>query len=79
VDLDRRQPDDEAAILADARRRGIALDGVNEHAARPQPPALAAGVAALQEPALSRALGELAAARASPRPSRPRGPYDYGE
>jgi GntR family transcriptional regulator / MocR family aminotransferase len=74
-----RDEDDEAAILADARRRGIALDGVNEHAVRPQPPALVVGFAAVAEPTLRRALRELAAARESPLPSRPRGPYDYGE
>jgi GntR family transcriptional regulator/MocR family aminotransferase len=52
---------DEAALLAEARRRGIAVDGVGEHAIAPQPPGLAVGFAALVEPTLRRALGELAA------------------
>jgi DNA-binding transcriptional MocR family regulator len=51
---------DEAAILAAARRRGIAVDGVNEHAIEPQPSGLAIGFAALPEPTLRRALRELA-------------------
>lgn len=64
---------DEAALLASARHRGIALDGVAEHALLPQPPGLALGFAALSEPTLARAvraLGraverrEIAAARA---------------
>ena len=52
---------DEAALLAEARQRGIAVDGVGEHAIAPQPPGLAVGFAALVEPTLRRALGELAA------------------
>jgi GntR family transcriptional regulator/MocR family aminotransferase len=71
--------EDEAAILSDARGRGLALDGVNEHAVRPQPSALAVGFAPLPEPTLRRALRELAAARESPRPGRRRGPHDYDE
>ena len=74
-----RDGEDEAAILTDARRRFVAVDGVNEHALRAQPPALAVGFAALPEPTLRRALRELVAARESPRPGRPRGPHDYGE
>jgi GntR family transcriptional regulator/MocR family aminotransferase len=50
---------DEAAVLAAARARGIAVDGVNEHAIRPQPPGLAVGFAAAPEPTLRRALAEL--------------------
>jgi GntR family transcriptional regulator / MocR family aminotransferase len=52
---------DEGTVLAGARRRGIAVDGVNEHALLPQPPALALGFAALPEPTLTRALAALAA------------------
>ena len=52
---------DEPALLVEARRRGIAVDGVGEHALGPQPPGLAVGFAALPEPTLRRALGELAA------------------
>ena len=52
---------DEQALLVEARRRGIAVDGVGEHAIEPQPPGLAVGFAALAEPTLRRALGELAA------------------
>jgi DNA-binding transcriptional MocR family regulator len=47
-------------LLAEARRRGIAVDGVGEHAIARQPPGLAVGFAALAEPTLRRALGELA-------------------
>ena len=59
-----RLPDgvDEAAVLVEARRRGIAVDGVGEHSVEAQPPALAVGFAALPEPTLRRALRELAAA-----------------
>jgi GntR family transcriptional regulator / MocR family aminotransferase len=52
---------DEQALLVEARRRGIAVDGVGEHAMGPQPPGLAVGFAALAEPTLRRALAELAA------------------
>jgi GntR family transcriptional regulator / MocR family aminotransferase len=47
---------DEARVLAAARARGLAIDGVNEHALRPQPPALALGFAASPEPTLRRAI-----------------------
>ena len=47
---------DEAGLLAAARQRGIALDGVNEHALTPQPPGLALGFAASPEPTLRRAI-----------------------
>jgi GntR family transcriptional regulator/MocR family aminotransferase len=57
---------DEAAMLASARARGIAVDGVNEHAMRPQPPGLAVGFAALPEPTLTRALRELAKSVSNP-------------
>ncbi|HVS86261.1 MAG TPA: aminotransferase class I/II-fold pyridoxal phosphate-dependent enzyme, partial [Gaiellaceae bacterium] len=50
---------DEAALLASARARGIALDGVGEHALTPQPPGLVVGFAALPEPSLERALRAL--------------------
>jgi GntR family transcriptional regulator/MocR family aminotransferase len=50
---------DEAAILSSARRRGITLDGVNEHALTPQPPGLVVGFAALAEPSLRRAIRAL--------------------
>lgn len=41
------------------RHRGIALDGVAEHALLPQPPGLALGFAALPEPTLARAVRAL--------------------
>ena len=50
---------DEAALLAAARARGIAVDGVNEHAALPQPAGLAVGFAAAAEPTLARAIRAL--------------------
>jgi GntR family transcriptional regulator/MocR family aminotransferase len=50
---------DEAAVLASARRKGISLDGVNEHALTPQPPGLVLGFAALAEPSLRRAIRAL--------------------
>jgi GntR family transcriptional regulator/MocR family aminotransferase len=53
---------DEATLLAAARKRGVAVDGVNEHAIEPQEPGLAVGFAALPEPTLRRALRELGAA-----------------
>ncbi len=56
---------DESAVLAAARGRGIAVDGVNEHAQAAQPPGLAVGFAALPEPTLRRALRALAEAAAS--------------
>ena len=73
-----RDDEDEAAILAGARRRGIALDGVNEHSMRRQPPGLAVGFAALPEPTLRRALRELDAACRSPASGERRGPHEYG-
>ncbi len=51
---------DESGLLAAARGRGLALDGVNEHALTPQPPGLALGFAASPEPTLRRALELLA-------------------
>jgi len=53
---------DEVGILAAARSRGLALDGVGEHRLRPQPPGLVLGFAAAPEPTLRRGLEELAAA-----------------
>jgi GntR family transcriptional regulator/MocR family aminotransferase len=50
---------DEDAVLVAARARGIAVDGINEHAIEPQPPGLAVGFAALPEPTLKRAIEEL--------------------
>jgi GntR family transcriptional regulator / MocR family aminotransferase len=50
---------DEARVLAAARERGIAIDGVNEHALTPQPPGLALGFAASPEPTLRRAIKTL--------------------
>ena len=52
---------DEAAFLADARRRGFALDGMNEHAIAPTAPGLVLGFAAAPLPTLRRAIRELAA------------------
>ena len=45
---------DEAALLAGARCRGIALDGFNEHSTSTQPPGLVLGFAAAPEPTLRR-------------------------
>ena len=53
---------DEAAVLAAARARGIALDGVNENSLEPRPPGLVVGFAAEPEARLRRAVRELAAA-----------------
>jgi GntR family transcriptional regulator/MocR family aminotransferase len=53
---------DEAQLLAGARRRGIALDGFNEHATSAQPPGLVLGFAAAPEPTLRRGVGMLHAA-----------------
>jgi GntR family transcriptional regulator/MocR family aminotransferase len=53
---------DEGAVLAAARRRGLALDGVNENAVAAQPPGVVVGFAAEPEPTLRRAVRELAAA-----------------
>jgi GntR family transcriptional regulator/MocR family aminotransferase len=50
---------DEARVLAAARERGIAIDGVNEHALTPQPPGFALGFAASPEPTLRRAIKAL--------------------
>ena len=47
---------DESEVLAAARGRGLALDGVNEHTLTAQPPGLALGFAASPEPTLRRAL-----------------------
>jgi GntR family transcriptional regulator/MocR family aminotransferase len=58
----------EARLLQRARKRGIALDGLNEHGLSPQPSGLVLGFAAAPEPALRRALGELAQLRAGARP-----------
>jgi GntR family transcriptional regulator/MocR family aminotransferase len=68
---------DEVVVLADARRRGVAVDGVNEHCSSVQPPGLAVGFAAVPEPTLRRALGELTAAMRATRTDRPRGPHEY--
>jgi GntR family transcriptional regulator/MocR family aminotransferase len=50
---------DEARLLAGARRRGIALDGFNEHAISAHPPGLVLGFAAAPEPTLRRGVGML--------------------
>jgi GntR family transcriptional regulator/MocR family aminotransferase len=54
---------EEAALVGAARRRGVAVDGVNEHACSPRPPGLALGFAAAPEPALRRGAKLLGAAR----------------
>jgi GntR family transcriptional regulator/MocR family aminotransferase len=53
---------DEAKLLADALRRGVVLDGSNEHALTPQPPGLAFGFAGGPEDALRYAARLLAEA-----------------
>lgn len=50
---------DEARLLQRARKRWIALDGLNEHGLSPQPSGLALGFAASPEPTLRRAIAEL--------------------
>ena len=54
---------DEAAIVRAARRRGVALDGIDEHASRPRPPGFALGFAAAPEPTLRHGARLLGAAR----------------
>jgi GntR family transcriptional regulator / MocR family aminotransferase len=54
---------DEAAMVRAARRRGVALDGIGEHAARPRPPGFALGFAAAPEPPLRNGARLLGAAR----------------
>jgi GntR family transcriptional regulator/MocR family aminotransferase len=73
-----RDDEDEELVCADARSRGIALDGFGEHALATGGRGLAVGFAAAPEPTLRRALGQLAAARKAPRRGRTRGPHDYG-
>jgi GntR family transcriptional regulator/MocR family aminotransferase len=68
---------EEAVVLADARRRGVAVDGVNEHSSSPQPPGLVVGFAAQPEATLRRALRELAAAMQATHVDRLRGPHEY--
>jgi GntR family transcriptional regulator/MocR family aminotransferase len=53
----------EARLLQRARKRWIALDGLNEHGFTPQPSGLVLGFAGSPEPALRRALAELARLR----------------
>jgi hypothetical protein len=52
-----------SGLLAAARRRGLALDGVNEHALQAQPPGLVLGFAAAPEPTRRRALELLGGGR----------------
>lgn len=53
---------DEAAILAAAAARGLALDGLADHAARPLPPGLVLGFGNLPDAAIPRAIQLLAQA-----------------
>jgi GntR family transcriptional regulator/MocR family aminotransferase len=53
---------DEARLLAAARRRGVALDGFNEHSTSPQPPGLVVGFAAAPEATLRYGVSLLKAA-----------------
>jgi GntR family transcriptional regulator / MocR family aminotransferase len=53
---------DEAAILERARARGVGLYGLSEHRIEPGPPALLLGYGRIAEPAIERAVTELAAA-----------------
>jgi GntR family transcriptional regulator/MocR family aminotransferase len=79
VSLPLRDHVDESVVLSDARRRGVALDGVNEHAVRRQPAGVVIGFAAEPEPTLRRGLEEVVAALGATDAGRPRGPHDYGE
>jgi GntR family transcriptional regulator/MocR family aminotransferase len=60
---------EEEAVVAAARARGIALEGVSSYrvATRPPPAMLALGYANLSEPAIAGAIGMLAEAVASVR------------
>jgi GntR family transcriptional regulator/MocR family aminotransferase len=53
---------DEAAVLAEARARGVGLYGLSEHRIEPGPPALLLGYGRIAEPAIGAAVAELAAA-----------------
>jgi GntR family transcriptional regulator/MocR family aminotransferase len=77
VSVPLRGDEDEQLVLADARSRGIALDGFGEHALVPGARGLVLGFAATSEPTLRRALTQLATVRAAPRPGRTRAPHDY--
>jgi GntR family transcriptional regulator/MocR family aminotransferase len=54
---------EEAALVSAAWRRGVAVDGIDEHASSPRPPGLAIGFAAAAEPTLRRGAKLLRAAR----------------
>jgi GntR family transcriptional regulator/MocR family aminotransferase len=58
---------DERELMAAARARGVAIDGLNEHSRGPQPPGLVLGFAAAPEPTLRRAVRALGLASWQPR------------
>jgi GntR family transcriptional regulator / MocR family aminotransferase len=64
---------DEAAVLAAARERGVALYGLGEHSVGPRPPALLLGYGRIAEPAIAPGVAELAAGYAAAGRARRRG------
>jgi GntR family transcriptional regulator/MocR family aminotransferase len=60
---------DEAALVAAARDRGIGLDGLAPHTARPHPPAVILGYGRIAEPAIEPGVRALAAAIEAVTPS----------
>jgi GntR family transcriptional regulator / MocR family aminotransferase len=64
---------DEAAVLAAARERGVALAGLSDHSVAPRPPALLLGYGRIAEPAIAAGVAELAAGYAAAGRARRRG------
>jgi GntR family transcriptional regulator / MocR family aminotransferase len=60
---------DERALMRAAERRGVGLDGLAPHAARPRGPAVILGYGRIAEPAIEPGVRELAAAIGSVTPS----------
>jgi GntR family transcriptional regulator / MocR family aminotransferase len=67
---------DEGAVLEAVREREIALYGLNEHSLGKAPPALLLGYGRIAEPAIERAVEELAAGYAAAGSTRGRGAID---
>jgi GntR family transcriptional regulator / MocR family aminotransferase len=64
---------DEAAVLAAAPERGVALAGLGDHSVAPRPPALLLGYGRIAEPAIAAGVAELAAGYAAAGRARRRG------
>ena len=60
---------DEAALVAAAQSRGVGLDGLAPHTARPHPPAVILGYGRIAEPAIGPGVRALAAAVQAVTPS----------